>query len=407
MRYLVISPFFYPHIGGSQRYMEELYARIIKKHPTTKVDVLCYDTTGAPTKENHRGMTIYRVSCIEVLKGQFALPNPFELLGTLIGLSRYTYDVVHANTRFFDTSWWAWAYAWMIGAKSILTDHVASHPLHPKKTISRISKLIDLTIVRWILAQYDLITATNAKTQTFLIQTLKCTNVALMYGGVDTKFFTPARPSKSRSLPYIRKRFSNRHVIVTFAGRLIQTKGTLLFIEAIRQLLRSLPTNVSFVIAGGGDLKDTIAKTLSHAPLSKRVFMTGALYPQEVKQLLKATDIFVHPSYHAEGFPNAILEATASGCFVIATDNAGTKEIIDHKRTGLIIKQHDVQAIKRAIWWALIHSKTRKRMAQEARMNTVKQFDWNNQADNFLSLVHKLHVQPNHVLNTSIFGKPS
>lgn len=386
--------------------MEELYATIVRRNPGTKVDVLCYDTLGAPRKEAYRGMTIYRVSCIELLPGQFALPNPLELMGVLFQLSRYTYDIVHANTRFFDSSWWAWIYARVIGARSILTDHVASHPIHPNRTIIRIAQWIDKTIARWTLGRYDLVTATNTKTQEFLTQTLKCTNVALAYGGVDTKFYKPAKPRKSKTVPYVRKRFTSRDIIVTFSGRLIRTKGIMLFVQAIRQLMRSVPKRVYFVIAGTGELESEIAKALSHAPLNRRVFTTGALYAKEIKQLLQSTDIFVHPSYHSEGFPNAILEAAASGCFVIATKNGGTREIIDHNNTGLLIKQRDVYAIKRAIWWAITHPKPRKRMGQEARQTTIRRFDWRERADEFLALVQRLYLAPG-TIKASMYTKSS
>lgn len=394
MKYLVISPYFWPHIGGSQRYMEELYAHVLKRDPTAKVDVISYNTNGAPNKEKYRGMTIYRVPCIEPLPGQYAVANPFTLVTLLVQLSSNTYDIVHANTRFFESTVWAWVYARLIGAKSILTDHVAHHPIHPNRTITHIAKFLDVTVFRWLLSRYNLVCVTNTKTQNFLTNVMGQSNVVLTYGGVDTKLFKPAKSVKTQTVPYVRKRFKTNDIIVTFAGRLIKTKGILLFLDAVHNLLRVVPNNVTFVIAGDGLLSAEIAGIVKRKSFQKRVVMTGDLTIQEMRQLYKATDIFVHPSYHTEGFPNAVLEAVASGCFVIATNNAGTNEIITHKKTGLLIKQHDVQGIKRAIWWALTHKKQRNIMAHNSRIWTTDHFDWHHLVEQFMTLTLSLYHSP-------------
>ena len=80
IKILLISPYFAPHIGGSQRYMEELYVHLSEQFPHISVDVLTYNTTDSKTIEKYRGITIYRVPCWEILPGQFALPNPIKLI---------------------------------------------------------------------------------------------------------------------------------------------------------------------------------------------------------------------------------------------------------------------------------------------------------------------------------------
>ena len=43
-RILLVTPYFYPAIGGSQKYAEELYYFLMKRYPEFKVDVICYNT---------------------------------------------------------------------------------------------------------------------------------------------------------------------------------------------------------------------------------------------------------------------------------------------------------------------------------------------------------------------------
>jgi len=379
--------------------MEELYAHILKRDSASRVDVLCYNTSGALHKENYKKMTIYRIACLEILPGQFAIPHPIELITILLRLSKTPYEIVHANTRFFESAWWAWIYARIIGAKAILTDHVANHPIHPNNTVSQIARFFDVTITRWVVHQYDLITATNKKTQEFLLSRLKAKYVTLLYGGVDTKFYKPMKSTILRKLPKIAKQFSQRDIIITFSGRLIETKGVMLFMQAISQLIHFLPKHIYFVIAGSGTLSKQINIMRSRRPLNTRIFTTGALEGKDVAILLRRSDIFVHPSYHAEGFPNAILEAGASGCFVIATDNAGTSEIIENKTTGLLMKQKNVAAMKKAILWAITHPNERIKMAKRARQLIVKRFDWRERATEFTTLAEQLYLKPNSLQN--------
>jgi len=100
---LVITPFFYPHIGGSERYMEELYLFLRKKHPEIDVDVLCYNTNKVSKKESYQGLNIYRIPCWNILPDQFSLPNPASLIQFLFS-ERNSYDLIHCSTRFFDSS---------------------------------------------------------------------------------------------------------------------------------------------------------------------------------------------------------------------------------------------------------------------------------------------------------------
>jgi len=56
---------------------------------------------------------------------------------------------------------------------------------------------------------------------------------------------------------------------------------------------------------------------------------------EKIKTILQSTDVFVLPS-HAEGMPNVILEAMASGCAVLATDVGAVNGMVDESNGWLI-----------------------------------------------------------------------
>src|SRR5207249_9979935 len=60
---------------------------------------------------------------------------------------------------------------------------------------------------------------------------------------------------------------------------------------------------------------------------------------------LKGCRVFVHPSRLGEGLPNAVLEAMAAGCPVVATDVGGTREAVVEGETGFLVPPADPDTI--------------------------------------------------------------
>lgn len=353
----------------------------MKIDPSIKVDVICYNTDSVKKKERYRGFNIYRVPCWQILSGQFALPNYFSLIKFVIDLSRkYSYDIVHSNTRFFDHSWWAPFLSKYLKTKSALTDHCASFPVHKSRIVSLIARLIDKLTSLIFLRFYDLIMGTNKA----VVEFLKGNGVkraVLVYGGVDTIFFTPKKRKKIRSFPNINKKFSDKDVIVTFLGRMIPSKGPQLLLKSAMDLIRNYP-NVYFVFAGGGRLFQKLKNKKS-----ERIYFLGSVNKEQTAKILANSDILVHPSIHHEGFPNVILEAGASGCAVIATDAGGVRELIIHNKTGLLIRPK-VENIKSGLLQLIGDWDKRLRFGIALRKKIENQFNWSNIAKDFQKILN-------------------
>jgi glycosyltransferase involved in cell wall biosynthesis len=389
---LLVMPYFYPHKGGSQKYAEELYAQLLKLYPDDfSVDVLCYNTDKAAKEEKYRGMKIYRVPCWQVIEGRFALPYPWSLAKILLQLAKKDYDYVNTHLVFFDPAWWVWLYAKLINAQSVFTEHVASFPVHQNRMVQLIAKIVIKSIGRFSLSFYDKITVTNLAAKKFLKHEVKCQQkIDLIYGGVDTAYFSPSRTKKERLVPVINKRLKKNDILVSYVGRLIWTKGVEDLYQAIKSIILQAPDNVYFVLAGGGELEKKLRKQIGQDGLSQRVFLTGFISYEKVRNLLKISDIFVNPSHHNEGFPNTVLEAGACRNLVIATDNGGTAEVIENKKTGLLIPQKDRRAIEKSLLWTIGNSKERKKIARNLRVLLENKFDWSIVAEKYASLLESL-----------------
>lgn len=388
IKILLVLPFFYPHRGGSQKYAEELYAHMIQLHKNIQIDVVCYNTDKVQNFEKYRGFNIYRVDCFNIITARFALPNPFKLIKLLNHLKTNNYAFVNTHIRFFDPTWWLWAYAKVIGAQSIFTGHVATHPVYQHDFVELVAKWVDLTVAKYSLRQYDHVTFTNKTAQEFFSKTLGYKyESSVVYGGVDTNFFVP-HPKQDRIIPKIKRAVPNDAILITFVGRMIWTKGVTYLLDAAMQILIHNDKAI-FCFAGPGELEEALKQKIAEANLSSNIFMVGNLTYDEVRNLLAISDIFVNPSHHNEGFPNTILEAGSSECFIIATDNAGTWEVIKNKETGILIPQKDTNSILKALEWALEHPHERTKIAQTFRRMLQRNFDWKLIAEQYYNLLVK------------------
>ncbi len=355
LKILVITPLFYPEIGGSQKYMEEIYATMRDRHSDIEVDILCYNTQKFSEQQFYRGLNVYRVGGVSILPGQFALANPFELIKFLYQ-KRKDYDLIHCNTRFFDSSWWAPFLAKIIKRKIILTDHCAFHPVSGNPAVSLIARIIDLTIVKFCLNFFDQIFVTNKATQDFYKKVYQKTP-KIIYGGTDLATFQKL-PKKSKRLQVI------------FVGRMIESKGVLQLFEIAKKL-----TNIDFIFVGPGLLVERLQLIVNREQLG-HIKILGGQTKAQVARLMGESDILVNPSFHHEGFPNVLTEAGASKLAVLATDVGGTREIVIDQKTGLLIAKNDPLALQEALNMLIEDKVLRDKLAQQLYNHVVKNFNW-------------------------------
>ncbi len=144
-----------------------------------------------------------------------------------------------------------------------------------------------------------------------------------------------------------------RAVIVLFVGRLVAYKGIYDLLEAWR---RVRDDDARLVIVGATPERSLDAP---HGVLVREWADSPLAY-------LSAADVFVHPS-HADGMPNAVLEAMACGCAVIATEHGGTDGLLTGGRDALLVGVRDPDALAAALERLITDADLRHRLAANAR----------------------------------------
>jgi glycosyltransferase involved in cell wall biosynthesis len=110
--------------------------------------------------------------------------------------------------------------------------------------------------------------------------------------------------------------------------------------------------------------------------LASRVTFTDFIPNQELVPHFQHSDIFVFPSILAEAFGRPIVEAMAVEVPVIATRIGGMVELVDHGKTGLLIKPNDVNALTDALLFLLKNEPIRKEMGKRGRKRAQEMFSW-------------------------------
>lgn len=144
-------------------------------------------------------------------------------------------------------------------------------------------------------------------------------------------------------------RQSNEPLRLIFVGWLVKEKGIVEFLEAIELLARSrrLERQLLLDIVGGGSLEPDLRARYGDTHHAF-VRFHGWQPATRVLQLLDEAHVFVLPS-HAEGFPNALLEACARGLAAICTDIGAIADTVVDGTNGQLVPLADPPGIARAI----------------------------------------------------------
>ena len=147
-------------------------------------------------------------------------------------------------------------------------------------------------------------------------------------------------------------------------GRLHYQKSPETLVHAAREL-----PDVHIVFAGDGPLLQRMRQ------LAERLRVRATFLPPrpDVERLYAALDLLVLPS-RWEGLPLVLLEAGVAGIPVIATDVPGTREVITHEATGLLVPPGDPAALAAAIRRAREHPEESAARADALRQRIGERF---------------------------------
>ena len=146
-------------------------------------------------------------------------------------------------------------------------------------------------------------------------------------------------------------------------------KGHHLAVEALgRGVERTGRIDWKYTIAGIGPDADELLGMIASRGLAERITLVGWLEPEEVREVLRVSDVLIHPSLQ-DAYPAAVLEAMASGMPVLGSSAAGSVlDRVAHMKNGWVHAAGDVSELSGQIEWAIQHRDAVRDMGRAARI---------------------------------------
>jgi len=191
-------------------------------------------------------------------------------------------------------------------------------------------------------------------------------------------------PETNRKIFALHQRYG--YSILLFVGRFRNYKGLHILIESMKKVKGKL------LLIGAGPLGKTLRRQVTEAKLDKKVFFLGELPDQEMVLHLHACDILILPSHlRSEAFGFVQLEAMACGKPVVCTElKTGTSFANQNRKTGLVIRPNDVQALAEAINYLLANPEIREQYGKAGIERVEKYFSMEKMLDNIVEVYESI-----------------
>lgn len=194
-------------------------------------------------------------------------------------------------------------------------------------------------------------------------------HIAHIPNGIDVDTFFPSAAARP-----LRR-------LVTVA-RLRPEKGHDILIDAAVWITRAFP-DASLTIIGDGPLRDTLAGRIAARGLDGRVKLEG--HVDDVAAALREHDVFVLAS-RSEAFPNSVIEAMASGMPVVASGVGGIPELVEHGRSGVLVRPDRPEELAHAVIELLRRPSFAHALGRKARVDVLARYSFDRMVDEFEAL---------------------
>lgn len=179
------------------------------------------------------------------------------------------------------------------------------------------------------------------------------TRIQLCYNGIDLETFGAGEAPRPPELPL-------DSFVIGVVCALRPEKGLSTLLQAFARV-RHLRAGMKLAIVGDGPMLEALQ--VEARTLGIREDCVFALSTVQVREWLRAMDIFVLPSV-SEALSNALMEAMACGCPVVASNVGGNPELVRNGESGLLFKPGDVERLAVALQVLIENQSLRQRLAE-------------------------------------------
>ena len=173
-----------------------------------------------------------------------------------------------------------------------------------------------------------------------------------------------------------------------FIGRIVKYKGIATLLKAAQTVMKT--TQISLVIAGGGNLSEEEKNLLSALPPKQVFFFNHWLSESEVATLTNNAFMTLLP-YEGATQSGVIPLSFAFGTPAIASDSGGLKEQIIHGKTGFLFQTGNVDKLSQTMREAQnLTNEEYKTMRSDCLSYAKNHWDWNILAKHLLGFFERI-----------------
>lgn len=367
-RVLLLSAVFPPRIGGSGRWLYEMYRRF----PREQVLVLA-GGTAAGSLETPTDIAVERVPLDLPEWGCFSRAGMTGYRRAWAAMAshvkEYQPTVVHAAVCLPEG-----ALAWWIRQRHGIPYVCYAHG----EELNFAASSRELTwIVRRVFSGAQSLVANSHNTKAMLTNDWGVAEhrIHVVHPGVDSTFFRPAAPDRAARAAL---GWTDRAVVLS-VGRLDTRKGHDRLIEALPIVQRAVP-NVLYAIVGEGQERRRLEALTLELGLQAHVQFLGAVGDTALLSCYQQCDLAALPNRQVdgdiEGFGMVLVEAQACGRPVIAGASGGTGETMRPHVTGETVACETPELLARVLIDLLNDPERRATMGGAGRVWAEASFAW-------------------------------
>lgn len=158
------------------------------------------------------------------------------------------------------------------------------------------------------------------------------------------------------------------HVNLLFVGRLSPEKGCELLIKAMKLLSVD---EFSLIIVGDGVERQSLEKLTQKLSLQKMISFVG--FQNNVSTFMASCSALVMPSYR-EGLPLTLIEATATGLPVVASNVGGIPDLVQDGKNGYLVSPGNAELLAQALRDLKSNYKMLKAESERIKVNVLKRY---------------------------------
>jgi len=351
MKILQVAPYYYPYIGGQERYVRSLARALAARGHEVKVL-----TSNFPKSKNREVMDGIEVRRFKPLCKPLNNPISPALFFHIVRECK-GFDVIHCHNEHAALSLYsAWAKS-RLKIPLIITCHGQLRFDHPIKDL--FERVYSKTIGSMLLKRADKVIVISQSDKKYICSLgVPVENIEVIPNGIDPSYFN----DNMRSNVNEELNFKGKKVIL-FVGPLIKRKGPQVLVQAIPFVVKEY-SNLLFVFVGTGNFKREVEKLSKLLHVENYTKFLGYVPKEKLYSLYKRCEILVLPSF-SEALSYTILDAFMFSKPVISTQIPCISDYLSE--TAILTPPGDYKSLAKAILQLLDEPNMAKEYGRKGR----------------------------------------